>query len=116
MNDPPTRAGADPSPPRLRGDPPENRILLHLWENRTPRGRFEAGKALTEAGMMRSLGLPRVELKRLLARLEGQGMLSHRTQYVVGFTEMRFVYHLTRRGEREAQSLRGTPPPGGSRP
>ncbi len=65
---------------------------------------------------MRSLGLGRVELRRLLARLEGQGMLSHRTQYVVGFTEMRTVYHLTRRGEREARALCAPPPPGRSSP
>ncbi len=105
-----------PPPPTKGGVPPEHRILIHLWENRTPRGRFEAGKPLTEPGMMRSLGLDRGQLKRLLTRLEGQGMLSHRTQYVVGFTEMRTVYHLTRRGEREAQNLRGSPPPGGPAP
>ncbi len=90
--------------------------MVHLWENRTPRGRFEAGKALTEPGMMRSLGLDRAELKRLLTRLEGQGMLSHRIQYVVGFTEMRTVYHLTRRGEREARDLQRSLSPGRASP
>lgn len=104
-------AGPGSVPPALGGPTPEHRILVHLWENRTPRGRFEAGKALTEPGIMRGLGLGRVELKRLLVRLEAQGMLTHRTQYVVGFTEMRTVYHLTRRGEREAKTLCGTPRP-----
>lgn len=108
--------GPDPPLPAVKGALPANRILVHLWENRTPRGRFEAGKALTEPGIMRSLGLGRVELKRLLTRLEGQGMLSHRTQYVVGFTEMRTVYHLTRRGEREARTLCAPPPPGKAPP
>ena len=91
-----------PTPPT-----PSGIVLLHLWRNRTPRGRFEAGKELTESGMVRSLGLPVSELRRILSRLELEGNLTHRLQYVVGYTEMKTVYHLTRRGEHGARQLEG---------
>lgn len=86
-------------------------ILLHLLENRAQQTRFEASELITEPGILKTLGAEDPELtKKALRELETRRLIYRRTQYVVGHSEAKHVFVLTRSGHRIAlECQKGVP-------
>jgi hypothetical protein len=81
-------------------------MLLHLLAHRAHMVRFEADPAITEFGLLRAFGSRGAsEVRRTVATLESNRWVVRHTQYVIGYTEPKRVFHLTPLGFQKAQAL-----------
>ena len=84
----------------------EQRMLLHLLDNRLPEGEWEAPAAVTQAGISAAVHVQRKHVPRTLKRLEQRGDIVKDKRHVPGGKQRRQVYGLSPAGKVTAEALR----------
>ena len=97
------RAGSRPGlPPGIRAS---ERVILHLYRAGATTDGHALPTSLTQAGMVKALGVTQSAVTRTLGRLRAAGVLQEDRQFILGRARRLKVYRLTPLGESLARNL-----------
>ena len=84
----------------------EERMLIHLYDNPLPEGKWEAPFSVTQAGISAAVHVQRKHVPRTLKRLENRDEIFSGQRHVPGAKQRRRVYGLTSKGNGRASEMR----------